>query len=148
VQNWLTADEDVGFLQDPLVEEGHVGFGDAVFGGVESVEVAEEDAEGVAQAAVGFGDLLEEVFAEGDFGLPVDGGDPQSDDVGAVFVVEVGGVGGFAGFFVVGLGGFLSGVLIDDKAVGHDGFVGSMAAPGGGEHEGTLEPAAVLIGGF
>ena len=137
-------DDDLEALHDPLIDQGEFGW----FFDCLASDVSEEDAEGVAEAAVGFADLLEEVFAERDFVLPIDGGDPEAEDVGAVLVVEVGGVGGFAFLFVVGFGGFLSSVLIDDEAVSEDGFVGSGVADADAEHEGGLEPTAVLVGGF
>ena len=91
--------------------------------------------------------MFEEVFAEGDFVLPVHAGDPEADDVGAVLVVEIGGVGGLAAFSGVGFGELLL-VLVHYEAVGHYRLVGRVSAEGGGEHERTLEPAAVLVGGF
>ena len=112
-----------------------------------AIQVAQKDAERVTQAAIGFGDLLEEVFAEWDFVLPIDAGSPEADDVGAVLVVEMRGVDGFAGFIGFGFGEFLF-VLIDHKAVGHDGFVRCVSAVGGGEHERALKPTPMLVGGF
>ena len=121
--------------------------GDCLRGEIESADVAQQDAQGVAEAAVGFRHLLEEVFPEGDFILPVHGGGPQAHDVCAVFVVVIGRVNGFAALGV-GFGGFFPGVLVHDEAVGHYGLVRSLAAPGDGKHQGTLEPAAVLVRSF
>ena len=115
--------------------------------GIEAIEVAQKDAERVAEAAVRLGDLFEEILAEGNLVLPIDAGDPEPDDVGSVLVVEIGGVGGLAAFSGVGFGELFL-VLIHDEAVGHHGLVGRVAAEGGGEHERALEPAAVLIGGL
>lgn len=113
------------------------------------MEVAEEDAQGVADAAVGFGGLLKKFFGKGDFVEVVDGADPKTDEVGAVFVVIM--VGGHGlGVFVaalIGFGDFFAGG-VDHKAVGDDGFVRGAATGGDADHQGALEPAAMLVGGF
>lgn len=60
----------------------------------------------------------------------------------------MGGVGGLALFLSVRLGGLFPGLGIDDEAVGEDGFVGRFVTHSDAEHEGALEPAAVLVGGL
>ena len=137
------AGDGVEPLEDPAVEESEGVVGDGVFGGSEVVEIAEEDAERVAEAAVDLAVLFEELVGERDIVLPVDGGDPEADEVGAVFVIVVFCVDGF----VAALADFLAGG-VGDKAVGHDGLVWSGAAVDDAAHEGRLEPAAVLVGGF
>ena len=56
--------------------------------GIEVGEVAEEDAEGVADGAVGVGDAGEDVVGEGDVVLIVLAGDPKAQDIGAMLVDE------------------------------------------------------------
>ena len=137
------AGDGVEPFEDPAVEESEGVVGDGVFGGSEVVEIAEEDAERVAEAAVDLAVLFEELVGERDIVLPVDGGDPEADEVCAVFVIVVFCVDGF----VAALADFLAGG-VGDKAVGHDGFVWGGAAVDDAAHEGRLEPAAVLVGGF
>ena len=111
------------------------------------MQIAQQDAEGVADAAVGFAGLLEEFFAEGDVVLVIDAGGPEADHVAAVFVVVV--VGGH------GLGGFVAALVafadlfaagIDDEAVRDDGLIRRSTAHGDADHETALEPAAMLVG--
>ena len=111
------------------------------------MKIAKQDAEGVADAAVGFAGLLEEFFAEGDVVLVIDAGGPEADHVAAVFVVVV--VGGH------GLGGFVAALValadlfaagIDDEAIGDDILIRRGAAHGDADHEAALEPAAMLVG--
>ena len=59
---------------------------------VEVVQVAEEEAEGVAELAVVLADALHEVFAGGDIFAKVDRGDPEADDLGAEAVGDVDGI--------------------------------------------------------
>ena len=135
-------------FHDPAVEDGHLSGIDSVGGRVEVGDVAQEDAKGVAEAAVRFRDLFEEVFSERNFVLPVHGGGPETDDVSTVFVVKILGVSRFAGGLGIGFGCFFTGILVDDKGMGHDGLVWGGAAPGDGEHERALEPATMLVSGF
>ena len=114
---------------------------------IESIQVPEQDAECVAEAAVRLGDLFEEILTEGDFVLPIHAGNPESDDVRAVLVVEVGGIGRLTAFSGVGFRELFL-VLIDDEAVGHHGLIRCMTTESGGEHERALEPAAMLVGGL
>jgi len=141
--------DDVEALEDPAVDEGVSGsLGRAKARTTYFVlEVSEEDAEGVADAAVALAGLLEEFFAEGDVVLVIDAGGPEADHVAAVFVVVV--VGGH------GLGGFVAALVafadlfaagIDDEAIGDDGLIRRGAAHGDADHETALEPAAMLIG--
>jgi hypothetical protein len=51
--------------------------------GIEVVEVAEQEAEGVAQLAVVVADTLHEIFAGGYVFAEVDGGYPETDDLAA-----------------------------------------------------------------
>ena len=108
--------------------------------------IAQEDLEGVPKLAVRLADLGEESFAEGHFILPIDRGDPKAENVGAVLVVEVRGVGRLALFLGVGFGSLLTGLGIDDEAVGENGLVGSLVTHSDGEHKRALEPSAVLVG--
>ena len=111
------------------------------------MQVAEQDAQGVADAAVGLAGLLEQLLAERHVVLVVDAGGPQAHHVAAVLVVVV--VGGHR------LGGLVAALValadllaagVDDEAVGDDGLVRRGAAHGDADHEAALEPAAVLVG--
>ena len=65
------------------VELRHVGPRDRVGGGVEVVEVREQEAERVANAAVRFARAIEDLVGDADVLAVVGRGDPQAHDVGA-----------------------------------------------------------------
>src|ERR1700679_3922658 len=67
--------------EDVLVEGLHRRKYDAVCRGIEVVEVAEEEAKGVAQLAVVVADALHEVFAGGNIFAEIDRSDPQAHDL-------------------------------------------------------------------
>ena len=62
------------------------------FVAIEVVEVAEEEAQGVAQLAVVVADALHEIFAGGDVFAEVDAGDPETDDLAAEALGDVDGI--------------------------------------------------------
>ena len=98
-----------GAGEDVLVERLHLAKCDGVGGGVEVVEVAEEEAEGVAQLAVVVADALHEVFAGGDVFAEVDGGDPEADDLAAETLGDVDGIDAVAEGFREGAALFVEG---------------------------------------
>ncbi len=65
---------------------------DCVSGWSEVVQVAEQEAERVAQLAVVVADALHQVFAGGDVFAEVDGGDPEADDFSAEALGDVDGI--------------------------------------------------------
>ena len=140
------ASDAVQALEDPAVEQCVVWARRRAFR-IEAIEVAEQNAQRIAQAAVGLGHLLEQVLAEGNFVLPIDRRNPEAHDVGTVLVVEMRGVDRFAGLFRFGFRKLLL-VLVDDEAVSHHRLVRSGSAIRDAEHERALEPSAVLVGGF
>ena len=125
----------------PLVQFGQLVGGNPVGVGVEAVEVAENKPGGVADLAVGVGQLLEDLLGAADIGVVVGRGDPQPEDVGAVLFDDL-----FRGDRVAG--GFVHrlALAVDDPAVGADRLIGGRQAAGDGGQEGGLEPAAVLVG--
>ena len=141
------ADHGVESLEDPAIEQRHVGRRHAVGLRIEAIEVSKKNAQRVAEAAIRFGHLFEEVFSKRHLVLPVHRGDPEADNIGTVFVIEMGGIDRLSSLLGLRLRELLL-VLVHHEAVGHHGLVGCHAAPADAEHERALEPAAVLIGGF
>ncbi len=135
--------EPLGPVDGPAVEGDQVGGGNPIGGGVEAVEVGEEEAEGVADAAVGVGGALEDFVGDAHFAPVVGGRDPEADDVGAEGLHDVLGPDdvalGFGHFFALG---------VDGEAVGEDLGVGRPVVDGDAGEQGGLEPAAVLVGAF
>ena len=107
------------------------------------MEVAEEEAEGVAQLAVVVADALHEVFAGGYVFAEVDGGDPEADDLAAEALGDVDGIDAVAEGFGEG-----AALFVEGPAGGGDHLVGRLVAHGDGGEQGGVEPAAVLVAAF
>ena len=76
-----------------LVERQQVGKGDAVgLGHKLTLELGEQEAQRVAETTVGIGRTSENLVVDGDVGAGIDGGDPQTDDVGTHLVTDLIGV--------------------------------------------------------
>ena len=132
-----------GAGEDELVEGFHRREGDGVCCRVEVVEVAEEEAEGVAQLAVVVADALHEVFAGGYVFAEVDGGDPETDDLAAEALGDVDGIDAVAERFGEG-----AALFVEGPAAGRDHLVGGLVADGDRGEERGVEPAAVLVAAF
>ena len=125
-----------------LVERQQVGKGDAVGLGLKlALELGKQEAQRVAETTVGIGRTSENLVVDGNVGAGVDGGNPQTDDVGAHLVADLVGVNDVAERL-----GHLAALAVERKALRDDGLVRSMAV---GTHRGeqrALEPTAVLVG--
>ena len=73
----------MGAMHDPAVQRHHVRRLHQVAGRVETVQVAEQEARGVAQAAVGVGVALQDFLRQRHLVAVVGAGDPQAQDVRA-----------------------------------------------------------------
>ncbi len=135
--------EFAGAGEHVLIERQKVRFGDAIARGIEAVEIAEEEAEGVAQLAIELGAALHQVFAGGHVFAEVDGGDPEAHDFAAHALGDVDGIDAVA----EGLGHGAA-LLIEGPAGGGDVGVGRAAAESDGGEQRGVEPAAVLIAAF
>lgn len=104
-------------MQSPFVDFEHFVVSDGVFGGVEIVDVAEEIADGVPDFAVGVLGFADEFVVAAHIVLIVDAGDPEAEDVRAVF-----------GDFILSVDvvaeglGLLHTLFIDGEAVGENGL--------------------------
>ena len=106
--------------QDPAVDRGGLRFG----GRVIAVEVAEKDAQGVADASVGIAEAVEHFLGEGDVVGEVDAADPQTHQIRAGFFHEVHCLGGLLVSALRRLRDFFPRVDVDDKSVGQACLVG------------------------
>ena len=123
--------------------------GDGLGRGIEVVQVGELVAQGVADEAVGFTDLLEPLLADHDVAAVVLRGDPQAHHVTTV-VLDV------AlrrlrllvtALTLLGLGDFLA-VFVDHEAVGQHRLEGCGSIARQRQQQGRLEPAPMLIAAF
>src|SRR5690606_16231943 len=130
-----------GAGQEPPVQFRAPGHGQVVLDGVEVVQVAQHEADGVADLPVNLGHALHELGGHLDVHPVVHGGHPQAQDVGAVLFDDVEGVDDVAERL-----GHLAAFAIHHEAVGDDPLVGRLAPGGHRRQEGGLEPAPVLVG--
>ena len=84
--------EFAGAGQHVTIEREKFGLGDLVAGRREAVQIAEQEAEGVAQLAIDIGAALEQVFAGDHVLAEVDRGDPEADDLAAQAVGDIDGI--------------------------------------------------------
>ncbi len=129
-------------MQDPAFQFGHLRRIDAL-GVRETGEVAEEEAHGVAQAAIAVRDALQDLGTDALVGGVVRLGDPEAQDVGAVFLHHLVGDDGVAERL-----GHLVALLVQREAVGDDVAVGRAAKGAAGLEQRGMEPAAMLVGAF
>ncbi len=129
--------------KDVLVEGFELREGDGVSGRVEIVEIAEQEAQGVAQLAVVVADALHEVFAGGYVFAEVDGGDPEADDFAAEALGDLDRIDAVAEALGEG-----TALFVEGPAGGGDHFVGRGAADSNGGEERGVEPAAMLVAAF
>ena len=129
-------------VQDPAFQFRHLGVGQAL-GFREIVQVAQQEAQRVAQAPINVGVVLDDVGAEAQVLGIVRTHHPQAQDVGPVFLDHILG----RDDVTQGLGHLLA-VLAHDKAVGQHGFVRGPSPGGTGFQERGMEPAAMLVRPF
>ncbi len=130
-------------MHDPAVQRDHLVERLQVPGRIETVQVAEQEACGVAQATVGVGVALEDLLRQRHLVAVVGRGDPQAQDVRAQLVHDVLRLDAVAQRL-----GHLAAVLVHGEAVGQALLVrGALVDRHAGQQRG-LEPAAVLVGTF
>ncbi len=128
-------------VPDPAVQRGPLGFGHRVLRGVVVRQGAQQEAQGVADLAVGVGVALEDVLGDAHVLAEVHIGHPQAQDVRAVGLHHLVRGDDVAQALAHGLA-----LAVQHEAVGHDGVVGLLAGGGQAEQQGAVEPAAVLVG--
>ena len=127
----------------PYVNGAHLVERNGVALEVETVEVAEQEAERIAETTVGIGSALQNVIADGNVDRVVGGRDPQAQHVGAVLVDD------FLGGDAVALGlRHLLAVFVNGEAAAHDALVGRLAKRARAQQKRALEPTAMLVGAF
>ena len=116
--------------------------GNALGGRVKLVlDLAEQEAEGVADLAVRVTHVVEDRVVAGDVGRGVDRGNPQAQHVGAAGVALLVGVDHVAERL-----GHLAALAVQREALRDDRLVGGHVIGANRGHERAHEPAAVLVG--
>ena len=133
----------IGTMHDPAVERQHVLVREQVYGRVEAVQVAEQEARGVAQATIGVGVALEDFLRQRHFVGVIGGRDPQAQDVGAQRLHDVLRLDAVA----ERLRHFLA-VFVDRESVGQTLPIRGGLVDRDPREQCALEPAAVLVGAF
>ncbi len=107
------------------------------------MQIAEQEAEGVAQLAIELGAALHQVFAGGHVFAEIDGSDPEADDFAAHAVGDVDRIDAVAEGF-----GHGAALFVERPAGGGDVGVRRAAAQGDRGEQRGVEPAAVLVAAF
>ena len=130
-------------MQHPALKLGHIGIGHLLRLRRVAVEAAQKVAQGVAQAAIGLGLVLQDLRADA-LVLGVVGADhPQAQDVGAVLVAHRLRRGDVAQRLR-----HLAALLVEREAVRQHAVVGRAAARAAALEQRGMEPAAMLVGAF
>ena len=129
-------------MQHPALELGHRAGRDAL-GLVETVQIAEEVAQRVAQPAIGFDDAPDDPGADPQVVRIVDRRHPETQDIGAVVLHDA-----LRGDDVAERLGHLAPLAVERETVGQHRFVGRASAGAAGLEQRGVEPAPVLVGAF
>ena len=129
-----------GRVQGVAVERQHVRRGHVVCRRVEVGQVAEDEAAGVADAAVGLDQAGEDLVGDADVVAVVHGRRPQAQDFRAVLVDDLLRLHAVAERFR-----HLAALAVHHVAVGENLAVGRDAARAEGGQQRTVEPAPVLV---
>ena len=108
--------------------------------GIKAVQVAQDEAGGVADLAVSLAQLLEDVLAGTHVHGVVGRSHPQADDVCAIVLDDLAGLHAVAGALV-----HLLALLVHDPAVAQNGLVRCTALGSHAGQQAGLEPAAELV---
>ena len=135
--------------QDPAVQAGEFLIRHGVLRRIEVVKIRELIAQGVADHAIAFSHLVDPLIADDDVVPEILRGNPESNDISAVFF-DVG-LGGLR-FLVnrlplLAFGDFLT-IGIDHEAVGEHTLVRRRSIAHQREQQRRLEPATMLITAF
>ncbi|MNI33745.1 hypothetical protein D3C73_877060 [compost metagenome] len=132
-----------GAVHDPAVQRDHLVERAQVLGRIETVQVAQQEAGGVAQATVGVGGALEDFLRQRHLVAVVGRGNPQAQDVRAQLVHD------FLRLDTVAQRlGHLAAVLVHGETVGEALLVRRALVDGHAGQQRGLEPAAMLVGTF
>ncbi len=126
--------------QNPAVQLGHPGFGPTINGGIEINEITQHKADGVADLAIGIGQLAEDILRDPDIVAIILGGGPEPQDLGPVLLDDR-----LRGDHVADTLGHLLALAVHHKAVGQHRLVRSRPPGADRGQKSALEPAPVLI---
>ena len=111
--------------------------------GTELIEIADGEANRVADFAISLAELGHHPLAHFHVGLVFLGGNPEAQHVGAPLVPDFRGQDDVAEGF-----GHGAALLVEGPAMGDDAAIRRLVADAGGDQQRTMEPPAVLVGAF
>ncbi len=135
--------EGFHLVQRPAVQLGHLSVGHRVGGRVEIADVAQDVAAGVADAAIGLRNRVEDLRGDSGIVPVVLGRGPQAQDVGAELLDNV-----FGRHHVAHGLAHLAAGAVQHETVGQDIFVGRRAPRSDTHQQGGVKPAPVLVAAF
>src|SRR6267143_4756723 len=110
---------------------------------MEIAEVAEGEAERIADFAIGFAELRHHALAHFYVGLVFDGANPEAQQIGAPLFANFNWIERVAERL-----GHRAALFVERPAVGHNTAIRRTVTHAGGYKQRTVEPAAILIGAF
>src|SRR6267378_798557 len=110
---------------------------------MEIAEIAESEAKGIANLAIGFAELRHHALAHFYVGLVLDGTNPEAKQIRAPLFANFDGVERVA----EGLGHWAA-LFVERPAVGDHATIRRSVAHARGNQQRTVEPAAILIRAF
>ena len=129
--------------EHPAIDFPEVRIGQGVALRIEVGQIAGHEAERVADLAIGLGELRHDVVRHAHVGRVVLRGDPQTQQVGAPFVADLGGQHDVAQRFR-----HRPALFVERPAVRQHVSVRRAAVHADADQQRALEPAAILVGAF
>ena len=111
--------------QRPAVDVGELLFRSHILPGVKIVEISQNITGSVADFAVNFGKLLENLLGNADIRVIVGGSDPEPQDIGAVLIGDI-----LRHHAVAQRLGHLLALAVNHPAMGADLPIRSLSSPG------------------
>ena len=130
-----------GAIHRPAIQRQQVGKRQLLRGRIETIQVGQQEARGIANPSVGVSGALEDLVADHQLAAVIGGRYPQAQDIGAQVVHH----GRRRDHIAYGFG-HLAAVAVHREAVGENALVGRLPIAAYAGEQGGLEPAAVLVG--
>lgn len=135
--------QEQGAIDRPAIQGQHFLGRQQIRGRIETVQVGQQEARGIADPPVGIGATLENLLGYRDLARVIGRSHPQAQDVGAQGIDD-----GLRHHGVAQRLGHLAAGLVDGETVGQQLAVRRMVVDRAAGQQRGVEPAAVLVGTF
>ena len=130
-----------GIRQYPAIQVQQFVIGNAINGGIKTIQVCQEITRGISDAPVSIGHAFQDLVRDAHLSTVIGGRDPQAQDIRAQGLDDFLGLNGIAQGF-----GHLSALCIDEEPMGQHFFIRCNPVDADGGQQRGLKPAAMLIG--